>query len=212
MGHPYWPIFDIVVRTPRIELRLANDDELTDLISEGRDITDTPGVFQFDWATRPEPQFTRDFARFHWKTRALWTAEDWQLPFTVFVDGNPVGIQDIYAKDFAVLREVSTGSWLGRRHHSAGIGTEMRAAVLHFAFAGLGAEIARSGAREGNEASLRVSEKLGYRLNGTARSRFGDGQVATEVLLEMNLETWEAQRRQDIEIEGLEQCLDMFIG
>ena len=41
--------------------------------------------------------------------------------------------------NYPVLREVSTFSWVGVRHHGRGIGTEMWAAALHLAFAGLGA-------------------------------------------------------------------------
>lgn len=54
------------------------------------------------------------------------------------------GLQEMRAVDFAVTREVATGSWLGRRFHGKGIGTEMRGAVLYLAFAGLGARYARS--------------------------------------------------------------------
>ena len=64
--------------------------------------------------------------------------------------------------------EVSTfpGS---RSHHGQGIGTHMRAASLHFAFAGLGATDAISGAFDDNISSLRVSEKLGYQPDGIER-------------------------------------------
>jgi RimJ/RimL family protein N-acetyltransferase len=53
------------------------------------------------------------------------------------------------------------GSWPGRRYQRQGAGTEMRAAVLFLAFDGLGALAAESGALEGNDASSRVSGKLG---------------------------------------------------
>ncbi len=60
----------------------------------------------------------------------------------------------------------ATGSWLGRRYQGRGIGTQMRAAVLHLAFGGLGAQQAVSAAFEDNPASLRVSRKLGCRDDG----------------------------------------------
>jgi len=47
-----------------------------------------------------------------------------------------------------------------------GLGTEARAAILALAFDGLGADAAESGYFEGNAASARVSEKLGYRIWG----------------------------------------------
>jgi RimJ/RimL family protein N-acetyltransferase len=65
--------------------------------------------------------------------------------------------QGLGGRDFAVLREVHTGSWLGRRYQGHGIGTQMRAAVLHLAFEGLGAQHAAFGAFEHNAASLGVS-------------------------------------------------------
>src|SRR5260221_13370270 len=60
----------------------------------------------------------------------------------------------------------ATGAWLGRRYQGRGIGTQMRAAVLHLAFGGLGAQQAVSAAFEDNPASLRVSRKLGFRDDG----------------------------------------------
>ena len=68
-----------------------------------------------------------------------------------------IGAQDVRAHDFAVLRTVSTGSWLGREHQGRGRGREMRAAVLHLAFAGLGCLIAQTAAYADNGPSLGVS-------------------------------------------------------
>jgi hypothetical protein len=65
--------------------------------------------------------------------------DDWHLNLLIRFDGKVIGNQGVYAKNFAILNEVSTGSWIGRRHQDSGIGTEMRAAVLMFAFDHLGA-------------------------------------------------------------------------
>ncbi len=53
-------------------------------------------------------------------------------------------------------------------HQRQGIGTEMRAAVLLFAFDHLGALRARTEAFVDNAASQRVSARLGYRPDGGA--------------------------------------------
>ena len=90
----------------------------------------------------------------------------WRLDLLVWEHGALVGTQGIGAKRFAEKRVASTGSWLGRAAQGRGIGTEMRAAVLELAFRGLGAAAATSGWLEGNAASGRVSEKLGYRRPG----------------------------------------------
>lgn len=127
----------------------------------------------------------------------------------VLVDGDVVGVQDIGSRAFAVTRSVNTGSWLGQPHHGRGIGTEMRRAILHFAFAGLGAKVANSGAFEDNPASLRVSRKLGYEQNGF-RVHDREGTAAREVLFALTSERWELHRPTDIEIEGLDACLGWF--
>ena len=55
-----------------------------------------------------------------------------------------VGVQGLVARDFAVMRAVATGSWLGAEFQRRGIGKEMRGAVLALAFDGLGAQIAET--------------------------------------------------------------------
>ena len=33
MGHPYWPLFDLVIRTPRLELRPPTDDDVVAIVA-----------------------------------------------------------------------------------------------------------------------------------------------------------------------------------
>lgn len=87
----------------------------------------------------------------------------------------------------------------------------MREAVLHLAFAGLDAEEALSGAFEDNVASLATSRAVGYEENGEARGHRRDGSART-VRFRLGRDGWERRRRSDIEILGLEECLDMFVG
>lgn len=44
------------------------------------------------------------------------------------------GVVTLRARDFRVVREVTTSSWLGLEHQSKGYGTEARAGVLVLAF------------------------------------------------------------------------------
>ena len=81
----------------------------------------------------------------------------------------------------------------------------MRAAVLHLAFAGLGAERARSGAFTDNAASLGVSRKLGYVADGTARHVVRDRPVTEQRLL-LDRDRWAAHRTVPVRIEGLAPC------
>jgi RimJ/RimL family protein N-acetyltransferase len=119
--------------------------------------------FSVPWTDDPE---LTDFLGYHEMLRREWSVDAWTFELGVWLEGEPVGVQATTAADFRETRTVMTGSWLGRRFQRRGVGTEMRTAVLELAFRGLGAEVARSGAIDGNAASLRVSEKLGYRHVG----------------------------------------------
>ena len=87
----------------------------------------------------------------------------------------------------------------------------MREAVLHLAFAGLGVEEALSGAFEDNAASIATSCSVGYEENGEARGHRRDGSGRT-IRFRIGRDAWERRRRTDVEIVGLEACLDMFVG
>src|SRR5699024_5980908 len=81
----------------------------------------------------------------------------------------PVGIQAIEAEAFPVTRTITTGSWLGQAHQGSGIGTRMRALVLHLAFVCLGAEVATTGAWAARAPSTARSTRPGGRPNGASR-------------------------------------------
>jgi RimJ/RimL family protein N-acetyltransferase len=108
-----------------------------------------------------------------------------------------------------VLREVHTGSWLGKDHQRQGIGTEMRAAVLHLAFVGLGAEMATSSAFPTNLASNRISLKLGYVPDGIQRIAPRETPIDTN-RFRLTRARWEAGARPEVWIEGLEPCLPLL--
>jgi RimJ/RimL family protein N-acetyltransferase len=160
--------------------------------------------FSIAWTDDPE---LADFLDYHEMRRREWTVDEWHLELGLWLEGKPSGTQAVTATNFAATRTVMTGSWLGRRSQGRGIGTEMRTAVLELAFRGLGAEAARSGAIDGNIASLRVSEKLGYREVGrsTVAPR---GEVVGHADLEIRREEWRPPFA--VEIEGLEPCLPLF--
>ena len=138
-----------------------------------------PGTMPFfiPWTDAEPRRRARDAAQWMWRHRANWSPDDWTLTCGVFVDGTPVGMQDLGAEHFRAVRSVETGSWLGRAHQGQGLGREMREAILHLAFAGLGAEEALSGAFEDNVASLATSRRRvrgerrgqGHRRDGSGR-------------------------------------------
>src|SRR4051812_31053178 len=157
----HWPLYRLRLRTPRLELRLPDPDDLGALAGQAAAGVHDPAVQPFivPWTEADPATVARNAIQWHWATLGRWSAESWSLPLVVVAEGAVIGTQDVGAQHFARLREVHTGSWLGRAHHGRGYGTEMRAAVLHLAFAGLGAESATSEAFADNHASYGVSMK-----------------------------------------------------
>ena len=208
-AHP-WPLFDLRLRTPHLELRLPNDEDLLALMGVAREgvVEEDRTAFLVPWDRLPSPAFERQFLLHWWQARGTWSRTSWQLPLAAVVDGRPVGMQDIMASDFAIRHVVTSGSWLGREFQGRGYGTEMRAAILALAFDGLGAQVAESGYFEGNEPSARVSEKLGYVPNGEATFAI-EGKPFVERKVRVTRETWNRDLV-PVTIEGLEPCLKLF--
>ncbi|MFD8087591.1 GNAT family N-acetyltransferase [Kitasatospora sp. NPDC059722] len=154
----HWPLLGLRLTTPRLELRLPSGEELSELADLAAEGVHDPGRMPFSvpWTDLPPRERARSVVQYHWLRLGNWTPDDWALNLAVFEHGRIVGLQTIAARDFATLREVDTGSWLGLRHQGRGVGTEMRAAVLHLAFAGLEAAEATSGAFADNPSSFRV--------------------------------------------------------
>jgi RimJ/RimL family protein N-acetyltransferase len=201
-----WPLLGLRVRTPMLELRYPTDDHLIELMALADDVHD-PGFqpFMQPWAQRPSPERERGVLQYLWRQRAELTPAKWALPLAVVVDGRIVGIQELGATEFPVTGSVSSGSWVHRPRQGQGIGTEMRAAILHLGFAGLGATRAETGSFAGNTASLRVTEKLGYRPNGDA-VHVVDSVRTVEHRFVLTREEWEQGHRDDIDIVGLDPC------
>src|SRR3954466_5212548 len=147
MDATIWPFAALRVATPRLELRYPDDHDLVALARLAVEGIHDPASMPFTtpWTRAESPELERNALQHSWGRRASLTRDDWSLPFAVSTDGQLVGVQDVLAKHFAVRRTVETGSWLVRRAHGRGIGTEMRATIMRFAFAALGAEETLSG-------------------------------------------------------------------
>lgn len=207
----HWPFFNLRVCTPRIELRYPSDDDLASLLHAATSGIHPPDFMPFNspWTQTPSPQREWDSLKHYWSSRATLSAQSWALPFAIVVDGAIAGVQALMGASFAQSREVSTGSWLAMAHQGRGIGKEMRQAVLHLAFAGLGAESAISGAFIDNPASIAVSRALGYRDDGFS-TMVRNGERARQLRLRLEHDEWERRRRDDIVIAGLAPCLPLL--
>ena len=207
IGPSYWPLFDLRIRTPRLELRYPDDELLMALAQVAAAGTHHPDRMPFvePWSRAPSGELERNALQHWWGRRAQLGPRDWTITLAVLEDGRPVGVQDLMAKDFGVRRVFETGSWLGLDHQGRGIGTEMRSAALHLGFEGLHAERAETGAFEDNPESRGVTMKLGYESNGTF-VRVREGERASLLLYVLTRQRWLESRRCDITIEGLCEC------
>jgi RimJ/RimL family protein N-acetyltransferase/predicted GNAT family acetyltransferase len=160
------PLTRLRIRTPRLELRLATRAELRALFGVAQTGIHDPEVMPFELAWTDDLEEDA-FVAFHERALADWQPRDWQLNLVVFHRGRPVGVQSIGAERFSERRRVSTGSWLGKAWQGQGLGSEMRTAILDFAFNHLGAREAASGYVADNPQSWGVSRKLGYEVVGS---------------------------------------------
>ncbi|WNI31782.1 GNAT family N-acetyltransferase [Streptomyces sp. ITFR-6] len=213
MKPQHWPLYGLRIRTPRLELRLPDLELLDELASVAADGVHAPDTMPFTvpWTDGSPAGRGRAVFQHVLASVANWSERDWSLSLAVLHEGRVVGRQDVMATDFAVTGEVSTGSWLGLAYQGRGIGTEMRAAALHLAFAGLGARTAVSAAMTDNPRSLGVSRRLGYLPDGleTAALR---GAPVTLQQLRLERERWEERRAVDVTVEGLDGCRAEFGG
>ncbi len=211
MPLPYPPL-QVEVATPRLRLRAATDDLLEDLLPTVR-----AGVVQEDEVPFDDPiSHYEDLPAREWRwLQAIWRARGrtepawWRLNFVVDVDGALVGMQDLIAEDFPTFGSVTTFSWLAPQARGRGFGREMRAAIVHLAFAGFAAREATSEAFLDNLASNAISRSLGYAENGlTWATRRGQPFQLRRWTLSRS--RWEETQRNDITLRGVDQCLPVF--
>ena len=207
-----YPPFGLHVEAGPIELRPITDEVLVDLcdLAEAgvHDPTEMP--FYVPWSTAPRGELARNTAQYHWRVRAEFSPDAWDLQLAVLHEGQVVGCQGLRTEDFLVTRTGETGSWLGREFQGRGIGTRMRQAICALAFDHLGFEEVSSGAFVDNPASLAVSRKVGYRPNGVRRLRRREGELALNQQLVLTPETF-VRGADPVRVTG-DAALRSFIG
>ncbi|MET4619721.1 RimJ/RimL family protein N-acetyltransferase [Arthrobacter sp. 2762] len=171
-----WPPFGLTLTTPRLTLRPVLDADIPAAVAAARSGVHEPGKSPFStpWTELPDDELAPNMAQWYWRCRAGFTPDSWTLLLGIWHNEDLLGVQDIGAKNFAKLRTVSTGSWLKQAAQGQGIGKEMRAAVVSYAFDYLKAEVAESEAASWNKQSLGVSLSLGYERNGVYKDVWGD--------------------------------------
>lgn len=207
----HWPVFGLRLATPRLILRPVTDDDLAELVDLALAGIHDPASMPFlmPWTDAPREELIAETLRYHWRSRAESRPENWSVHFAVRSRGALLGTQELSGEQFAVTATVSTGSWLGLAHQGRGFGTEMRSAIVDFAFDHLKAARAESVAFLDNPASLAVSRKIGYLPNGDAVQQRRPGERAVEQRLVLTPATF---RRPPwaVQVAGLDACRAAF--
>jgi RimJ/RimL family protein N-acetyltransferase len=207
----YWPLAQLNLATKRLELRVPNDDELSKLAGVAANGVHEPGEQPFltPWTDLPPRERALHVMQQHWSRRGAWQVEDWALEMGVFRRGQPVGMVTLKARNYSVLREVKTESWLGREFHRQGIGTEARAALLGLAFEELGAVSALTEVFQDNAGSQGVSRRLGYLDDGISRDVLA-GRVVVSDRLRLHVSDWAPTDPADLLVTGLTKARPFF--
>jgi RimJ/RimL family protein N-acetyltransferase len=207
-----YPPLNVQVRTPRLLLLGATDEllgRLVPVVGKGV-VTAEPWPFDDPMSLfKDSPDREWSWLRGVWAGRGKVSDTFWRLYFVVVIDGEPVGMQDLIGINFATFGTVETFSWLSPDVRGRGVGKEMRQAVLHLAFEGLGARQADTAAFVDNGASNGVSQAVGYLPNGLdwATRR---GEAAEMNRWRMSRQRWSERRRDDITLTGVDECLPVL--
>lgn len=117
--------------------------------------------------------YTEEHARSFVEERpARWQADDGEMTWSILdadgsMGGGLLGMVGLHARD-ASMREI--GFWCAPWARGRGVMTDAARLVLRFGFDVLHLERVEWRALVGNDASRRVAEKVGFRMEGTARN------------------------------------------
>jgi RimJ/RimL family protein N-acetyltransferase len=206
-----WPLAALRLTSRRLTLRPPDEAGLVALAGVAAAGVHRPHERPFltPWTDLPPDEQARSVLQGVWKAWGDWTPQVWALHLGVFLEDRPLGMVTVRAREFRVLREVTTSSWLGLEHQGQGYGTEARAALLTLAFGGLNAEAALSVVFQDNAASQGVSRRLGYVPDGVQRDVL-NGRAVVSDRLRLTRAAWQAAPRPPVEMTGLEACRPLF--
>lgn len=174
--------FGLRVAAGDVSLRVLRDTDLpafAELISTPV-FADETVPYAFDWLRQEPVARLRASLQFLWNARSSIVPSEWRLTMGVFEKERLVGVQDIKAHEFNLMRVVVTGSWLSLDAQGRGIGTLMRQMALVLAFDTLDAVRAESVAALENARSLAVARNCGYAIDGTTVLKNGPDRVEAQ--------------------------------
>ena len=191
-----WPLFGLVLRTPRLELRVPSLEQLAAalaaLAEEGvHDPAEMP--FLVPWTDLPPGPRGRSVMQYQWRTWSELSPDRWRLELVVLAEGRPGGPAGprrpgLRGHPRSGDRLLAGPSPPGSRHRHRDAGRRA-APRLRRSGRRLGGLLALSG----NAASIGVSRKLGYarrRHRGAGRPR----AAPDDQRFRIDRETWAARR------------------
>lgn len=216
----FWPPFALNITAAagerKVILRVVRDDDLVEMSNVNEADIYGPELppYAFCWLNGPYPERVAASFQFRWNNRAQLKPESWSLDFVArdAETGEVIGGMDIRATNFAENRTAETGSWVLYKHQGIGYGSLIRHALIQLAFDVFGASRVETGWHEGNTASARVSEKLGYSVFLTDRtSPVYDGSLQPVIGAALSPD---AYRRSDVTvtIDGVRPELAVMLG
>ena len=92
-----WPLFGLVLHTPRLELRVPGLERLAELAALAAGGVHDPAVQPFvaEWTDAPPERVATSVLQWQWGSWAGWTPEKWSLNFVAIADGRVVGTQGV---------------------------------------------------------------------------------------------------------------------
>ena len=119
-------------RPSQLQLRLPHEEELAELADLAGQGVHRPGERPFltPWTDGTYTDRARFVPQEHWRQLASWDVAAWRLGMGVFRAGQPIGVVTLRARDFPVVRQVTTSAWLGMEHQGRGYGTKARVGLL----------------------------------------------------------------------------------
>jgi RimJ/RimL family protein N-acetyltransferase len=181
---------DLVVRTPRLELRPIAERDADDIWPW---VSDPEFPRMMSWAAHRERTETVEFLRAMQVARA----EDRSIVWGIVIDGHvqgSIGLHDLVWQARAWrMDRAELGYWVATPRWGQGVASEAARAVVDFGFAALGLHKITVGCFAENDASRRVIEKTGFRFIGIRKEHcFRDGRWWDHRDYELTVDEWRA--------------------
>lgn len=180
----------IEIRTARLvvrPVRASDDERLFDLFANWEVVR---------WLSSPPWPYTRADMQSFVREQANPATADPESRFAITLDREPIGIIGVRMRQASHLQRgagPNIGYWLGQIYWGCGYMTEALCGVVRHVFCELPDDTIYCGAFVGNDASLRVQEKVGFVRDGEtvlySRPRGGDFPHVNTLLMRSRFES-----------------------